>query len=251
MTSLLAEELKKELCCAMKKLKTDRGRLAPKSEKNPYSHLKLLWGWVIYFVCFVLTERLIPPERCYPVHCFLDDWIPFCEIFLIPYVFWYFLIVFTLVYFLLHRVESFRKLQTYLIILQVLAIVIYVVLPSRQDLRPAQFARDNALTRGVAFLYSIDTNTGVCPSMHVAYSIGIASAWLKEDGIKARWKALIVVIAGVICLSTMFIKQHSAVDFFAALPLCLLAECLVYGKGKSRVFDLAEIRTCKNKGNCL
>jgi len=32
----------------------------------------------------------------------------------------------------------------------------------------------------------------------------------------------------MICLSTMFIKQHSAVDFFAALPVCLLAEGIVY-----------------------
>ena len=159
--------------------------------------------------------------------------------------------MFTLGYFLACRVESFRKLQTYLIILQVLAIAIYVAFPSRQDLRPEQFARDNVLTRGVAFLYSIDTNTGVCPSMHVAYSIGIASAWLKERTIKVGWKVAIGAVAGIICLSTMFIKQHSAVDFFAALPLCLLAEYLVYGKGKIYLFGHSEIRTCKNKGNCL
>ena len=39
-----------------------------------------------------------------------------------------------------------------------------------------------------------------------------------------------VVSVILICLSTMFIKQHSAVDFFAALPVCLLAEIIVYGK---------------------
>ena len=33
-----------------------------------------------------------------------------------------------------------------------------------------------------------------------------------------------------ICLATMFIKQHSAVDFFVALPVCLLAEGIAYGK---------------------
>ena len=42
------------------------------------------------------------------------------------------------------------------------------------------------------------------------------------------WKLLVVVVAVLICLSTMFIKQHSAVDFFAALPVCLLAEILVF-----------------------
>ena len=34
----------------------------------------------------------------------------------------------------------------------------------------------------------------------------------------------------MICLSTMFIKQHSVIDMFAAIPVCLLAEYIVYGK---------------------
>ena len=59
-----------------------------------FSHLKLLLGWVGYFVLFFLTEKLIPREACYVVYSPLDDCIPFCEWFLIPYVFWYGLIVF-------------------------------------------------------------------------------------------------------------------------------------------------------------
>ena len=37
----------------------------------------------------------------------------------------------------------------------------------------------------------------------------------------------------MICLSVMFVKQHSAVDVIAALPLGLLAECLVFGGRRS------------------
>ena len=59
---------------------------------------------------------------------------------------------------------------------------------------------------------------------------------MKERETKAREKAysnisvrsFVVVAVIIICLSTMFIKQHSAVDFFAALPVCLLAEGIVY-----------------------
>ena len=104
-----------------------------------FSHLKLLLGWVGYFILFVLTEKLISAEKCFPVWCRIDDWIPFCEIFLIQYVFWYALIVFSLGYFLLYHVESFKKLQTYIIITQVVAMVIYIIFPSRQDLRPMEF----------------------------------------------------------------------------------------------------------------
>lgn len=195
-----------------------------------FSHLKLLLGWVGYFILYFLTENLIPAEKCTPVHMWLDDVIPFHEAFLIPYVFWYGLIVFSLGYFLLYNVDSFKRLQTFIIVTQVAAMVIYILFPSRQDLRPAEFERDNFLTRCVELLYTVDTNTGVCPSLHVAYSIGIASVWVRQKGVPILWKAFVVVAVILICLSTMFIKQHSAVDFFAALPVCLLAELIVYGK---------------------
>lgn len=195
-----------------------------------FAHLKLLLGWVIYFALYFLTENLIPADRCYPVHCFLDDIIPFCELFLIPYYGWYLLIIVSLGYFLLYNVDSFKRLQTYIIITQAVAMAAYILFPTRQDLRPAVFPRDNFLTDCISFLYRFDTNTGVCPSLHVAYSIGIASVWLKEKGVSLLWKGFVVVAVILICLSTMFIKQHSAVDFFAALPVCLLAEGILYGK---------------------
>jgi membrane-associated phospholipid phosphatase len=199
--------------------------------KDPqFSHLLLLLGWVGYFLLYFLTENLIPVEKCVPMHMWLDDCIPFCEGFLIPYVFWYALIVISLGYFLLYDVESFKSLQTYIIITQVVAMVIYIAFPSRQDLRPEQFPRENFLTQCVGFLYSFDTNTGVCPSLHVAYSLGIASVWLKKKESHWLWKSFVVVAVVAICLSTMFIKQHSAVDVFAALPVGLLAEALVFGK---------------------
>lgn len=204
-----------------------------------FSHLKLLLGWVVYFIFYFLTENLIPAERCTPVHIFLDDYIPFCEYFLIPYVFWYGLIVFSLGYFLLYNVDSFKRLQTFIIITQATAMVIYILFPSRQDLRPEVFPRDNFLTRCIGLLYSFDTSTGVCPSLHVSYSIGIASVWLKEKGVSRVWKCFVVVAVVLICLSTMFIKQHSAADFFAALPVCLLAEGLLYGGYWKKRFGIA------------
>lgn len=193
-----------------------------------FAHLKLLLGWVFYFIAYFLTENLIPAEKCRPVWCIVDDWIPFWEVFLIPYVFWYVLIVISLGYFLLYDVDSFKKLQTYIIITQVAAMILYVLFPSRQDLRPAEFPRDNLLTRGVALLYALDTNTGVCPSLHVAYSLGIASAWLRKRDAALGWKIAVTMWVTLICVSVSFVKQHSVADIFAALPVGLFAEWFVF-----------------------
>ena len=193
-----------------------------------FSHLKLLIGWIGYFILYFLTENLIPVENCHVIHSFLDDIIPFCEWFLLPYVFWYLLIVISLVYFALYDVDNFKKLQVFIIITQICAMIVYILYPNCQNLRPTEFPRDNFLTDCIGFLYTVDTNTGVCPSLHCAYSIGIASVWLKAKNVSKLWKAFVLVAVILICLSTMFIKQHSALDFFAALPVCLLAEILVF-----------------------
>lgn len=219
----------------MKKPVVDYRQFRLSKLKDPqFSHLNLLWGWVAYLIMFMLTENLIPAEKCTPVHCFIDDIVPFCEVFVIPYVLWYLLIAVTLVYFALYNIDGFRGFQKFIITTQVIAMVAYIVFPTRQDLRPEMFPRDNFLTDIVGGLYAVDTNTGVCPSLHVGYSLGIASVWLKEKTAHPLWKVFIVVMVILICLSTMFIKQHSAVDFFAALPMCAVAEWIAFGKSYYR-----------------
>lgn len=193
-----------------------------------FSHLKLLAGWIFYFAAYFITEALIPAERCFPVHSVLDDYIPFCEGFIIPYVLWYVLVAGSLLWFALYNTQSFRKLQTYIIITQAVAMLIYVLFPNRQDLRPEVLPRDNFLTDIVRFLYTFDTNTNVCPSLHVAYSLGIASVWVREKGVHPGFKVLIVAFVVSVCLSVAFVKQHSVVDIFAAIPVCLLAEWWVF-----------------------
>ena len=138
--------------------------------------------------------------------------------------------MFTLLYLMLYHVEGFKRFQIFIIVTQVVAMAIYIIYPNRQDMRPEVFPRENFLTACIGFIYKADTPTGVCPSLHVAYSMGIASAWLKEKNVGKWFKAFIIVAVVFICLATMFIKQHSAVDFFVALPVCLLAEGIAYGK---------------------
>lgn len=217
----------------MKKPVVDYRKLRLSNLNTPeFAHLKLLWGWVVYLAMFVLTENLIPAEACTPVHCALDDWIPFHEIFVIPYFLWYFLIICSLLYFLLYNIQQFRNLQTYIIITQIIAMAVYILFPNRQDLRPVVFPRDNALTGLVRLLYTLDTNTGVCPSLHVAYSLGIASTWLREKTAAWWFKLIIVLFVITVCMSVSFIKQHSVLDIAAALPVCALAEWFVFWRKK-------------------
>lgn len=206
-----------------------------------YRHLLLLLGWVAYFLCYVLTENLIPAEKCNAVWHPLDDVIPFNEWFVIPYVGWYILVVVSLGYFLLYHIDGFKGLQTYIIVTQALAMICYIVWPSRQDLRPDldTLGRENFLTWIMSIIYSADTSTGVCPSLHVAYSLGIASAWLKEKSAAWYVKAFVVIFVIFVCLSVTFTKQHSVMDIFAAIPVCIVAEIIAFGKYYKRKWSNA------------
>lgn len=215
----------------MKKALVDYSGFSLKRLKEPrFSHILLLLGWVGYFALYFITENLIPVERCHVVHCALDDMIPFNEFFVIFYVGWYVLVFGSLAYTLFFDVENFRNIQLYIMITQAVAMLCYIVWPSVQQLRPEAFPRDNVLTWLMGVIYSFDTPTGVCPSLHVAYSMGILSAALKDKRLAAGWKAALTVFVIMVCLAVCFVKQHSAVDVLAALPVCLLAEALVFGK---------------------
>ena len=192
--------------------------------KNAYM---MLLCWVAYFVLYYLTENLIPPERFHLIHIPLDDRIPFREEFAVFYVGWYGLVAISLLYFLLRDQRSFRQLQTYFIIVQLLATAVYLLYPTYQDLRPAVFPRENLLTKIMAFIYRLDTPTGVCPSLHVAMSAGIGSVWLKRR-CNLWLKGGIAFFCLGVCASVVFVKQHSAADVFAAIPLCLIAQRLVF-----------------------
>ena len=69
----------------------------------------------------------------------------------------------------------------------------------------------------MARFYAFDTNTNVCPSIHVIGAVAcLAAGWHSRRFGTPLWRAVFTVITVLICLSTVFLKQHSAPDVFAA-----------------------------------
>ena len=178
-----------------------------------YSHLKLLWIRDSYHMMF----------------CPLDDHIPFCEWFVIPYFFWFVFIIGMHIYTLLYDVPTFRKFIRYLAITYWASVAVYVLFPNCQEFRPVEFAWDNWMVHVVQFLYSFDTNTNVCPSLHVVGSMSVMfAAWNSRHFSTLPWKIVFGIVAFLISISTIFLRQHSVLDLLAALPICLVAYYIVY-----------------------
>jgi len=175
----------------------------------------------------------------HPIHTGLDDIIPFQEIFIIPYLLWFAYIGVTLLYFFFTNREDFYKTTAFLFIGMTVCLIIYTIWPNAQNLRPAEFPRDNIFSRLVGFIYGMDTSTNVCPSIHVFNSIGAHIAISHSASLKnKRWIQLAsFVLMLSICLSTVFLKQHSAFDGFCAILLAAVMYLIVYVPNYRKVFD--------------
>lgn len=140
-----------------------------------FSHVWLLLFWPVFGLLFSYAERFYPVAHYFEMHCALDDLIPFNEWFLIPYLFWFVYLIGAVAYTFFFDVPGFRRMMRFVMITYSVTLIIYFLFPTCQMLRPEVFPRDNALTRFIAGFYAFDTNTNVCPSLHV---IGSLAAFL-------------------------------------------------------------------------
>ena len=101
-----------------------------KINDDAYRHLKLLLYWPVYGLLFLYVERFYPVASYHVMHCALDDWIPFNEWFLIPYLFWFVFLVGMHIYTLLYDPEAFRRMMHFIILTYSAAILAYLVWPT-------------------------------------------------------------------------------------------------------------------------
>lgn len=204
-------------------------RLRNPFRRPPWQDLKYALWLPLYLLLFLALERM-PMGRYWATQLPIDARIPFCEWFVIPYCLWYPLLVAVGLYLLLQDRAAFRRYMLFLGSTFLLSGFIWLLLPNGQDLRPLAFPRENLFTALTAGLYRIDTNTNVFPSVHVLGAVGAALAVLDCRTLKRRklLRAGTVTLAAIICLSTVFIKQHSVLDVLGGLLLGGLAARAVY-----------------------
>ena len=94
----------------------------------------------------------------------------------------------------------------------------------------------------VRALYRTDTPTNVLPSMHVFNSLGVAIAIYHSKALKKHPAIQIssYCLAGLITLSTVFLKQHSVTDVIAAFALACIIYPLVYATQPKKITKVAQ-----------
>lgn len=196
---------------------------------DKYHHAWVFLYGFIYMPWFSWLEKHVT-SNYFVIHSVFDDYIPFIEIFIIPYLLWFVYVSGTVLYFFFTDKQGFYRICTLLITGMTLFLIICTIFPNGLNLRPSTFARDNIFVDLVRFIYRADTSTNVLPSLHVYNSIGCYIAIRNSQKLRQyKWVqngSLVLTVS--IVLSTMFLKQHSVVDVIAAIVMIYFIYQFVY-----------------------
>jgi ABC-type bacteriocin/lantibiotic exporter with double-glycine peptidase domain len=186
---------------------------------------------IFYMFCFRLLEREIT-HGYHIIHVALDDMIPFCEIFIIPYFLWFAYMGVVIVYFAFFNknVKEFYQVFLSLGIGMTIFLVVSWLYPNGQNLRPMVFPRHNVFVDMVRHLYATDTPTNILPSLHVYNSVASCIAFNNCKKLKEhrRVRTGVTMLTFLIVLSTMFLKQHSVFDVVFAFALNAIVYFIMY-----------------------
>ena len=203
-----------------------------------YRHGLLLLYFPFYLAAFAYLEKKVP-DKVHIINCAIDQYIPFVEVFIIPYLLWFAYVAVAGIYFFFKEKESFCKWMYFGMIGMTIFIIVSYLYPNGLELRPETFTRDNIFVQLTKMIYSMDTPTNVLPSIHVFNSMAVYFAVKNSPKLKnnkaARTGAF--VMTSLIILSTMFLKQHSVVDVLTALILSCLSYDFIYNERTEKIRD--------------
>ena len=201
--------------------------------KNLLKKYVHIWacGYILLYLPYFFWLESVVTDNYKIMHVALDDMIPFCEYFIIPYIIWFFYVSGAVLYFFLTSKPDYYRLCAFLFIGMTISMLICTIYPNGTDLRVEVDPDKSIFCYLVQKIHDSDTPANVFPSIHVYNSLGAHISVMNSE----RWKnckwvrrcSFIIMVA--ICLSTVFLKQHSVVDVTGAMVLAYVMYLFVYG----------------------
>ena len=190
-----------------------------------HKHIFLILLWFVYAIWYGILNRL--DLNFHEIHLPIDDKIPFLEPFVIFYILWYIYIGFALIFTLIKSRKDFLTMIALIFISMIASLIVCTAYPSKITFRPDGPPGNNIFSWIIQIVYDTDQPVNVFPSIHCIVTIVITVGFFFSKSMKGKTlvKILFVILTIGICLSTVFIKQHSFADFLLAtgmsVPICV------------------------------
>jgi len=191
-----------------------------------------------YMVLFYLIRLIKVEKYLYPSMAF-DLKIPYIGIFVVPYLSWLIWMPFIWLYTLFQDEKLFKKISYMMLLSMSLYLVFSLICPTALELRPTLLNCKDIWCRLTTFLYSLTPETYVFPSLHVHHSlVALYAIYHGKDKLfqNKYFKLFGLIWTIMICLSTVFVKQHSMIDAGGGALLFLIILMIVeyFEKRKKR-----------------
>lgn len=228
----------------MEKLQKGIEKAFSKGESNKWSKrltyvivniilMILLFYILLNTILYNWTGSIYPQGSGFRLDFLGDNLIPFVPEMAIFYVYlFYSMVIISMVYFGIIDSEKGYALGWSLVLINLIAIIIYIVFPVstywwRLELWFKQYLYQGYWAQIVFGIYGTDTSFNCLPSLHAAVSTIIFYSWFRyyklKPNLKKKTVAIItLIIASGVILSTMFIKQHYILDEITGVLLAWL-----------------------------
>lgn len=200
-------------------------------------------GWFLLYCVFYLAGFSVIEKASHVhfhiIHTWLDEQIPFCRFFIIPYYLWFGYIGVGVTWFVLccRDRDEYYRLIAMLMTGMTIFIVVSAVYPNRLMLRPDSIPQKDIFAVLCRALYASDTPTNVLPSIHVFNSMAMCYA-INENKQLQKKKFVLVssnILTALIVLATMFLKQHSVIDVSLGIVMSVVLQVIF-----DQVFETGE-----------
>ena len=123
----------------------------------------------VFFIVYMITFSYIEDRDVhhYIIHTTIDDQIPFCEYFIVPYLLWFLFVAVTVFYFMFFNKNQWKEYYQLVITLgtgMTLFLIISLVFPNGQDLRPV-LTGDSIFIKADELAKELDISQGLAYKM--------------------------------------------------------------------------------------
>ena len=183
--------------------------------------------FVLHTGAYFVTAHVLTGHH--PIHVALDDVIHYCKPFIVPYVLWYLYIPLLMLWAWWKDRAVLRRQALTLLVGMLLSYIVFFAYPTVIDFRPEAVGSD-VFSWICRIIYRYDTPpVNALPSLHCSETLILYLCTFTVDPFrKKKWiHAAALIMAVLICLSTMFVKQHSALDVATGLAVAVVAYTFV------------------------
>lgn len=212
-----------------------------------YIFIPLIMAVVMNFITYFCTKIITDNLYHYNFTLGLDNKIPFIASFIIIYVLAF--VQWIVGYVVIAR-ESKEVCYKYLsaeLIAKFLCLIFFFVLPTTM-VRP-EIASSGFTLGLVKFIYAMDAPVNLFPSIHCLESWMVFRGSLACKKVPNLYKVIMLIFSILVCLSTVFVKQHVVIDIVGGILVVEIGIFLANKFNTSRLFYKIDSLVFNGGGN--